>query len=291
MPTLDDLAKYRDNPFATPNPLAPQTSADPAPPASPALPTPPASPAPPLLGQQVADYESQQQGTALGDMAMTGVAGGVGAGVLMNLLSSWKERQIGKKKPRNMTRPVTIPFATKQAENPITDGMSTDPFHGVKLVGALGAPLVGSYLLTRGVGNWRKKQRQKDEAEAVKQDYQKALGEYSAAASGLKLASERSELDLLAMTKTADPNLFNGFGLAGQGNPIADAAITGLNVTVPLAAAYGGLRFLQGMKKKKKVLDEARKVEDQAVSDWRRKELFYRPPPIIATPEMLPTKA
>lgn len=279
MPTLEDLAKYRDNPFTTPNPLAPTS------PAAPSAPP----PAPPL-GQQVADYEAQQRDTTLGDMAMTGIAGGVGAGVLMNLFSSWRDKKRREKTLDESGRGVTIPFATKRAENPITDGMSTDPFHGAKLVGALGVPLVGSYLLTRGVGNWRKKQRQKDEAEAVKQDYQKALGEYSAAASGLKLASQASALDLLAMTKTAEPNLFNGFGLAGQGNPIADTAITGLNVAVPLAAAYGGLRFLQGMQKKKKVLDEARKVEDQAVSDWRRKELFYRPPPIVATPEMLPTK-
>lgn len=247
----------------------------------------------PTLDQQMSAYQAEKGQNQLGDMAMTGIAAGLGTGILAHLASSWRDKlkARGKTRQLNPNAQVAIPFASKMAvENPITDGMTNDPMHGVKLVGALGLPILGTYLATRGVGNFLKKRRQKDDADVIQNDYQKALNDYSATAAGLKLAGEKTALDRLAEVKTASPGFFNGFGLLGQGNPIGDTAMTALNIGVPLAALYGGYRLHQGWKKRKKEVDEAKGVQDQAVSDWRRKQLFYSPPPIHAIPSPLPVQ-
>lgn len=304
---------------------------------------------PDTLDQQMQAYQATKNDSHLSDMAMTGVAAGLGAGVLSHLVSSWRE----KRKPKSPYNPLypdaqtSIPFVSKTAilgDNPVTDGMTTDPLHGLKLVGAMGLPALGTYLAARGVGNLWKKQRRKDDVDAVQGDYQKALNDYAATASGLKLAGEKTALDKLAeaktanffdlpdgpakdlsnfgvgaiggggvvhgvgslyrrmkkkkkppavdidIDKTASPHAFNGFGLFGQGNPVGDTATAALGVGIPLAALYGYHQLRKGMKAQKAVVDDAKDVRDRATTDWRRKELFYRPPPISAVPYSIPAQ-
>ena len=285
--TVGDWVKRLD-------PLAPSPS-----PAPNTAPTPPPSPTPasahgPTLDQQMQAYQATKHDSQLGDMAMTGIAAGLTGGVLANLVSSWKDRRKPKGDYKSLypDARTAVPFAPKLAGitegNPIADGMTTDPMHGLKLVGALGLPALGTFLATKGVGSFMRKQKRKDDADAVQGEYQRALNDYATTASGLKLAGEKTALDRLAEVKTASPHLLNGFGLAGQGNPIVDTAVTALNVGGLGALLYGGWRLHQGLKKQKAVADDAKGVHDRAISDWRRKELFYRPPPITAVPTSVP---
>lgn len=158
----------------------------------------------PSFDQQAAAHAAGVNQTRLPDMMLTGGIAGLGLGALAGLLSGRRRRNPSLYGQLD-AGPVELPKVAAPLFDP--GQAAADPTYGLQLVGGLGLPLLGGFALAKGIGGWRKRQRERDEANAVKQEYQQALQGY--VDGGVKAASEPTALDRLAAESVKKADYFD----------------------------------------------------------------------------------